>query len=63
MQIKYQKIDATPLINSDQNNLLFYNINIGSEKRWEQIECTIYMSDTVKILAEKITYLISKFLI
>lgn len=63
MQLKYQKIDATPLINSDQNNLLFYNINIGSEKRWEQIECTIYMSDTVKILAEKITYLISKFVI
>lgn len=63
MQIKYQKIDATPLINSDQNTLLFYNINIGSEKRWEQIECTIYMSDTVKILAKKITYLISKFLI
>lgn len=63
MQIKYQKIDVTPLINSDQNTLLFYNINIGSEKRWEQMECTIYMSDTVKILAKKIIYLISKFLI
>lgn len=53
MQIKCQKLDATPLINSDQNTLLFYTTNIGSEKRWEQIECTIYMSDIVKNLSQE----------